>query len=111
MHCPECGQFMARKLAPEVGRDVHEEAAFWWECQNWDDCYAAAHGEVIAAPEYNWLYMCSDIPGEHMRDWKGLLDEYITMFRQMPASHRVRFLRRAQQAVTEAGGSIFSLSV
>jgi len=101
---------MKLKFAAEVGRDSIE-TSFWWECENWNDCYASAHGEIIAAPEYDWLYSCEGIPGEHMKDWPGLLTEYIDKFCLMPKSYRVKYLGVARKAVSVAGGSIWSLSV
>jgi hypothetical protein len=70
-----------------VGKDA-DDSAYWWICINSDNCLAATNGEVIAAPEYDWIYWYEGIPERDLLEDAGLKAEW--------EQAKARYLNRRQ---------------
>lgn len=82
MNCQGCGRFMKLEFAAEVGKDAGD-SAFWWVCNNNDDCWEHDYGQPIAAPEYDWLYWGEGIPQEDLEadpELKADYDRMLTIY-------------------------------
>lgn len=100
MNCPECGQFMKRIVAFEIGKDVWE-SFMWWVC---DDDQARHYYEVdpIPAPQYQWLWNCEGIPAEDLQANPALFAEYREMWNDLPVSIKRQYARQSPERVLQA---------
>lgn len=93
MNCPECGQFMQRLIAFEVGMSpsVTGVAYYWW-CGDPSERHTYDI-DPIPAPEYNWIWFAEGIPQEALDEWPELAAEVAEMWERLPQSYKRGYLQ------------------